>query len=86
MLGDLIAAIEAQPLDAGTAHEDAMGARVDVLVEERLALLRDVLVATVHDLLPRLATRHADLLGREHRRWARTTGWMLINAADSRGS
>ncbi len=86
MLGDLIAAIEAQPLDAGTAREDAMGARVDVLVEERLALLRDVLVATVHDLLPRLATRHADLLGREHRRWARTTGRMLINAADSCGS
>jgi hypothetical protein len=83
VLGELITAIETQPPTAGAAAEVALGARIELRVQERLAVLRGVLAATVHDLLPALDRRHADLLAREYQRWANTTGWALINAADS---
>ncbi len=83
VLGDLIAEVDARPLRHDPAAEAVLDARIWQRVETRLALLRGVLAAAVHDLLPVLGREHAALLGAEHRQWSAASGWTLINAVDS---
>jgi radical SAM superfamily enzyme YgiQ (UPF0313 family) len=83
VLGDLIDEVDALPLHHDPTAEAVLGARIWQRVEERLALLRGVLAAAVHDLLTVLGREHAALLAAEHRRWSAASGWTLINAADS---
>ncbi|WP_285900053.1 radical SAM protein [Frankia sp. R82] len=83
VLGDLIAEIGTHPLHHDPANEAVLDARIWQRAENRLTLLRGVLTAAVHDLLPDLGQEHAALLVTEHRRWSTASGWTLINAADS---
>jgi hypothetical protein len=41
---------------------------------------------TVHEVTRTLHGEHVQMLCREHERWQSTSGWRLINAADSCGT
>ena len=78
---DAAASIDTLPGDA-----DKLSDQCAVLADRFLHDLRsvvDVALGPVSDSLP---DRHRDLLHREHQRWATSTTWRLINAADPCGT
>ncbi|ABD11179.1 Fe-S oxidoreductase [Frankia casuarinae] len=83
VLGDLITELDTRPLHRDPTAEAILDVRIWQRIENRLALLRGVLAAAVHDLLPVFGREHAALLVTEHRRWSAAGGWTLINAADA---
>ncbi|MEY9840526.1 radical SAM protein [Streptacidiphilus sp. EB103A] len=86
VLGDMITAIEAWPLQPPAGGEDGLSQRIRVLLEDRIEVLRGHMAAVVDEVGARLPAGHAGTLRREHARWAGATGWTLINAADPCGT
>jgi len=84
LLGGMIEAAERADtlIDAADELDTCFAALAERLfVDLRTAL--GAAVATVSDTLP---GQHRDLLRREHTRWANSTTWRLINAADPCGT
>ncbi|WP_431929944.1 B12-binding domain-containing radical SAM protein [Nonomuraea jabiensis] len=67
-------------------HEQQLHQRLAALMEEQAGLLRHHMDATVPHVVAALPPQAADRLLHEHTRWAATTGWDLINAADPCGT
>lgn len=57
-----------------------------VLADRLLTDLRVELDIALGQVSDTLAERHRDLLHREHHRWASSSTWQLINAADPCGT
>ncbi|MER5649772.1 hypothetical protein [Streptosporangium sp. NPDC002524] len=60
--------------------------RLDAMLDEHVEVLRSRMAVTVPGVVAALPPRAADRLVREHSRWAATTGWASINAADPCGT
>ncbi|MEU3168003.1 hypothetical protein [Streptosporangium sp. NPDC006930] len=60
--------------------------RLDAMLDEQVEVLRSRMAATVPGVVAALPSQAADRLVHEHSRWAATTGWTLINAADPCGT
>ena len=86
VLGDMIAAIEAQPAAWSAAAESGLSARIGAALDVRLSMLHVTLDAALRDAVPHLPSEHVGTLYREHQRWQSATGWRLINAADLCGT
>lgn len=82
VLGDMIGVIEQYDLGQ-PGQEAALSVRIQAALEERAALLRQQMAATVAEVGRRLSREHTATLAREHGRWATATAWDLINAGES---
>ncbi|WP_198037079.1 radical SAM protein [Nocardia sp. BMG51109] len=56
------------------------------IADTLIAGLREEMARGLADVLPALSAEHRELLDREHRRWANTSTWTLINSADPCGT
>lgn len=84
LLGGMIEAL--RRTDTLTDTADELNTRCATLADYLLGELRaelDAALAKVADTMP---AQHGDLLRREHARWADTSTWRLINAADPCGT
>ena len=86
VLGEMIIAIEAQPLADATKGERRLSARIGVVLDAQLHLLRARMDDTVSQVAAALPARYVQLLHGEYQRWDAATGWRLINAADPCGT
>jgi hypothetical protein len=86
VLGRMITAIEAQPLEGGPSAELALSDRIHVALEAEIDRLRGQMSDTVSVVLGVLDSSPAAMLRREHGRWESENEWPLINAADSCGT
>lgn len=84
LLGSMIDTITAT--DARDGNTDDLDAELRRLAEYRLTALRADLDADLAATGEALRGRHRSLLHNEHDRWAATTSWRLINAADPCGT
>ena len=66
--------------------EERLSEQVGGLLDAQVDLLRGRMAAAIGEVGARLRAEHAAMLRREHERWASTTGWQLINAADPCGT
>jgi radical SAM superfamily enzyme YgiQ (UPF0313 family) len=87
VLGEMIAAIDKQPLEGATEDDeteliDGIGA----LLEAQINDLRERMATAVDQVSGHLPGRHAFTLLREHDRWSKTSGWRLINTSDPCGT
>lgn len=86
ILGEMIAAIEAQPLADAIKGERRLSARIGAVLDAQFQLLRARMDDTVGQVGAALPARHVRLLHDEYQRWDAATGWRLINAADPCGT
>ena len=86
VLGQMIAAIEAQPLaDAGDG-ERRLSATIGVMLDAQIQELRARMDPAVRQVAASLPARHVRTLHTQYQRWAQAAGWRLINAADPCGT
>ncbi|MGI8452068.1 MAG: B12-binding domain-containing radical SAM protein [Streptosporangiaceae bacterium] len=82
VLGEMIAAIEAQlPADAA-GGEERLSARIGAMLDTHMEVLRARMDATVRQVAASLPAGHVRMLYQEYQHWDSATGWRLINAAD----
>jgi hypothetical protein len=84
LLGSMLDAVH-QTHPASVDHSD-LEKRCSTLSEALFSELRGELESAMDATGPELRPEHRDLLQRERIRWATTTGWHLINAADPCGT
>lgn len=84
LLGAMIDA--AKDTDTCPERADELNNWCAALADRRLIQLRAELDTTLAPVSDNLPDRHRELLRREHDRWADTTTWRLINAADPCGT
>jgi len=86
VLGEMIAAIEAQPPAAGPGAEGQLSARIGALLDTHIDLLRARMEHAVREVAASLPAEHFAMMYREYERWQSAGGWRLINAADACGT
>src|SRR6266568_1041087 len=86
VLGELIAAIEAQPLADGTKGENRLSAQIGAMLGAQIQVLRTRMDDTMRQAAASLPAEHVRMLHTEYHRWDSATGWRLINATDSCGA
>ena len=86
VLGEMIAAAENSPLQAGPADEGVLAAILRDVLDLRFDTLREQMSGTVDEVCELLHGEHAATLRREHGRWESAAGWQLINPADPLGT
>jgi hypothetical protein len=86
VLGQMIAAIEAQPLAGATRGQERLSAQIGALLDAQIQLLSARMGATVGQVAAALPGRHLRMLHDEYQRWDAAPGWRLINAADPCGT
>ena len=84
VLGQMIAAIEEQPMESG--DEDRLSARIGAVLDDQLSLLRSVMETVLGDSVQYLPAGHVSTLYGEYQRWEATTGWRFINSGDPCGT
>ncbi len=86
VLGQMIAAIEAQPPEDPGRGEERLSGRIGALLDAQIEQLRARMAGTVRQVAASLPAGYARTLRREYQRWDTATGWRLINVADPCGT
>ncbi|HUY47292.1 MAG TPA: radical SAM protein [Streptosporangiaceae bacterium] len=86
VLGEMITAIDAQPLAGAAIGEQRLSADIGALLDARVQVLRARMGEALPPATAVLPASHARMLDREYGRWDAATGWRLINAADPCGT
>ncbi|MFI0420284.1 hypothetical protein [Spongiactinospora sp. 9N601] len=84
MFGHMIRAIEDTP--ATLPGAELLTTRLHRALDAEIGALSACMGPVVEQVSRALPLESARLLEQEHRRWADTTGWRLINAADPCGT
>lgn len=86
VLGEMIQAVEAEPLEVTAGAEKRLSAHVGTILDRQINRLRCRMDGTVQEVARVLHCEHSQTLHREHERWQSASGWQLINAADPCGT
>ena len=86
VLGEMIAAIEAQPSEDPGSGEEQLSARIGAILGAQIQDLRARMDDTVRQVAASLPADHVRTLHKEYQRWDSATGWRLINVADPGGT
>jgi hypothetical protein len=86
VLGQMITAIEAQPLTGARDGERRLSARIGIMLDAQIQELRARIDGTVQQVVASLPAHHVRTLHTQYQRWVEAAGWRLINAADSCGT
>ncbi|GAA3087479.1 B12-binding domain-containing radical SAM protein [Streptosporangium carneum] len=84
VFGHMIQAIDGTSLTSADAER--MGTRLHQVLDTEIRALRERMGLVVEQVISALPPENARVLEQEHTRWADTTGWRLINAADPCGT
>lgn len=86
VLGEMITAIEAQPLAQTARGQEQLPARIGAMMDTQIQALRTRMDDPVRQLAASLPAQHVRMLHTEYQRWDAASGWRLINTADSCGT
>jgi radical SAM superfamily enzyme YgiQ (UPF0313 family) len=86
VLGEMITAIEAQPLADVGRREQRLSAQIGAMLDAQTQVLRARMDNTVQLVATSLPAQQMRMLNTEYQRWDTATGWRLINAADPCGT
>lgn len=86
VLGEIIEAIEKQPLARTGEAAEALASLMEGILDHEVGFLRDRMQLALDEVISVLPTEHGKTLLNQHERWATSTDWVLINAADPCGT
>jgi radical SAM superfamily enzyme YgiQ (UPF0313 family) len=86
VLGEMIAAVEAQPLADADRGQERLSARIGATLDAQIQVLRARMADSVQQVAATLPAQHVRMLHTEYQRWEAAPGWRLINAADPCGT
>ena len=86
VLGHMLRILDDFPIDRRHANAGLLDSRLTAMMDVKISQLQERMDAAVAHVTPALPAAEAELLCRQHRRWAAISGWRPINAADPCGT